>query len=390
MSACLYVKDSHAPGYYSPDKVSIDFCEEDSFLEVEGLDPQSSGPNRDPNWRRDELIPGITTMTCKKCPSPFGASECSLSSQENDIVAYYDYATYGNIYGESNVDKASWYRLCAIQCGLFSLHASEGVVLGLSAVLVVLFFFGFLFLDREMKSKDNTDEDAESDAEKEEEQDKEQEQTGYNWIQAGSFFLFVAIPVADTITDIAYIISSKFYNVGFFAAALLAFLLPNMAFCHLLYTRNRLLLRPKLYLPGISIIPESMVVAVHDNLGKILYSCCIYFPWAVLNLPHLFLKIVLGMLMYSTKIFAIGGVYNRWCWLWTGAEEDSIAMSLDTVILNESIFMEIVAETLPQVIIQITNNYYINPDIAQWGEINLASLAITIVNTLNGLWKVVY
>ena len=82
--------------------------------------------------------------------------------------------------------------------------------------------------------------------------------------------------------------------------------------------------------------------------------------------------------------------YNRWCWLWTGAEEDSISMSLDTVILNESIFMEIVAETLPQVIIQITNNYYINPDIAQWGEINLASLAITIVNTLNGLWKVVY
>ena len=96
------------------------------------------------------------------------------------------------------------------------------------------------------------------------------------------------------------------------------------------------------------------------------------------------------MLLYSTKVFAIGGVYNLWCWLWTGGNDDNITASLDTVILNESIYMEIAGETVPQVALQTINNYLINPNIADWGPVNLASLTVTLLNTLNGIWKIIY
>ena len=40
--------------------------------------------------------------------------------------------------------------------------------------------------------------------------------------------------------------------------------------------------------------------------------------------------------------------------------------------LNESIYVEILGETFPQVVLQVINNYFINPDVASWGEIHLS------------------
>ena len=59
--------------------------------------------------------------------------------------------------------------------------------------------------------------------------------------------------------------------------------------------------------------------------------------------------------------------------------------------LNESIYVEILAETFPQVIIQILNHSFINRSMTSgWDLVSGASIVVTILNTLNGLWKLLY
>jgi hypothetical protein len=52
--------------------------------------------------------------------------------------------------------------------------------------------------------------------------------------------------------------------------------------------------------------------------------------------------------------------------------------------------MEILGETFPQVIIQVANNYLINPAVAGWGTVNILSLVVTVLTTCHGLWKIGY
>ena len=91
----------------------------------------------------------------------------------------------------------------------------------------------------------------------------------YRWGETFNLFLFIMIPAGDTITDLAYLLTSSFYRVGYFYAAVVAFMIPNLAFGVLLYQRNRMLLRPKH-------VPASLKFEAHDNLGKMAVACVLY------------------------------------------------------------------------------------------------------------------
>jgi hypothetical protein len=72
------------------------------------------------------------------------------------------------------------------------------------------------------------------------------------------------------------------------------------------------------------------------------------------------LKSPVGVFLFGTKslFLCIGNVANWWFKWWAGGGDDhEMDGAIDTQILNESLFIEIMRETLPPVIIQIYNNY---------------------------------
>lgn len=259
------MSDAYGIGFYSPDKVSVKECPRHAKIELQGLDSAN---------RESSL--GSSVQVCTDC-AVYLVSECSLPS----TVVFTGY--------EGTVRS---FLACAFPCKPFSLNVDGVVVISVCAVLAVLFVTGFYFLEN-------------SDVEAAEESNKK-----YEWEQAFNLFLFVIIPVADTITDLAYLLTCSFYRTWYFSVAVVAFMIPNLAFGVLLYQRDSMLLRPKMYFPFFECVPPSLQFEAHDNLGKLLVAFVVYTPYALLNLPHLTLKFALGMMLYSTKVFAIGGVYN--------------------------------------------------------------------------------
>ena len=125
------------------------------------------------------------------------------------------------------------------------------------------------------------------------------------------------------------------------------FLIPNLAFCrHLMAAK----LRPHLLLPMYDKVPDAVKFDEYDSIDKLLIGFVVSFPWMLLNLPYLLPKLLLGCFLYSTKVLAIGPVQTMWNRLWTGSTEfDVVNKTIDTHMLNESIYVEILAETFPQV-----------------------------------------
>ena len=76
-----------------------------------------------------------------------------------------------------------------------------------------------------------------------------------------------------------------------------------------------------------------------------------------------------------TKV-QILGTYLSLVWSGTRILQLHDDERIDTEILNDSIYVEILLETIPQVVIQVYNNMQISPDnvITEWSPISLFSL----------------
>jgi hypothetical protein len=381
-SSCTAVEahPDYITGSYSSDKVTVEQCGVDSEIVLTGAPPiiEYDYVLEGYVYVFIEDSQGSSKQVCSPCRS-FYTSYCEIA----ESVSFEDYR-----------NSVISYLKCSQACKLFSLNLSRGVVWGGCSVLIALFVAGFFFLDRKQldDENENEDEDEEGSSGKSKSESKSKgksllDLSSYPWGPALELFMFVVIPVTDTATDLAYLLTTQFYLNYFFYAALLAFLIPNFAFCWLLYKRE-VLFKAHMYMPCFDKLPMNDVV--NDNLANATWSVFIRIPYAILNLPFLAPKLVLGMLLNSTKVFAIGGVYNRWMQLWTASEKHGTASFIDAEVLNESVYMEILGETFPQVIIQVWNNYAINPNILGWGTVNILSLAVTVINTFNGLWKIGY
>jgi len=127
-----------------------------------------------------------------------------------------------------------------------------------------------------------------------------------------------------------------------------------------------------------------------DDISKLFLTTIVKFLYFILNAIAIFVLAIMGMYMYTTKVLCVGGLANWWFKAWTGNDDHEMVEAIDTEILNESIYVEIMLETLPQVVIQIYNNYMLDPDVAQWNPISILSLTITFMNTLNGVYRFFY
>lgn len=395
------------PGHMSPDGVTVEACEESTVLTWDG---------------------GDSREYCRPCPT-FFFSDCT--GYKNGRWYYYeikdpsaprddDYRDY------RQVDYVyAFPKICRHSCKLFSLDVGEGPLSGMVVTLVVLFVCCFYYcrtpkevVDVEATLQDLSEREEAIEKELEEVEEGEERdgsdggsagvESGklpapaqahkhekktkkilvFDLVLAGKLFVYVAIPVSDTFTDLAYVCGARFYGLLFFALAFLFFMVPNIAFCRHLYLVG---MRPKLLLPCYGIVPKSAQFEDYDNLVKVLVGFGVNIPWILLNTPYLLPKLVTGMFLYSTKVLAIGGVQTRWNRWWTGTDEYAVLENIDVHMLNESIYVEILAETFPQVIIQILNHSLINQSMTTgWDLVSGASIVVTILNTMNGLWKLLY
>ena len=88
-----------------------------------------------------------------------------------------------------------------------------------------------------------------------------------------------------------------------------------------------------------------------DNIGKVFLNFILALPYLIVNVPVILFKLAIGMFLYSTKVLSIANISNWWFKWWTGNEDHYLHEPIDTEILNESIYFEVIFETFPQVVI---------------------------------------
>jgi len=180
---------------------------------------------------------------------------------------------------------------------------------------------------------------------------------------------YVLVPFVDNMTDLAFIVSNPFYNVGLFVAMIVAYCAPALMFFKTLVDKK---CPPKFYIVP---MPERFLFPKYDALWKVVVGVLTLIPFVILNLPVLLPWTFLGCLLYTTKAFAIRPVANLWTHVWNGsifAKEGTeqfeqrrrdLEMAewhpIDEKILNESLMAHIALETFPIVAIQFINVSYL-------------------------------
>jgi hypothetical protein len=98
---------------------------------------------------------------------------------------------------------------------------------------------------------------------------------------------------------------------------------------------------------------------------------------------------VFGALLFQTKLLAIGMIHNFWFYVWTlsttFAQKKNI--EVDSEMLNESFFLHLITETIPQLILQTCNNYSSGETL---NSAAVASIFFSSYTALSGLFTFGY
>jgi len=161
---------------------------------------------------------------------------------------------------------------------------------------------------------------------------------------------FIAIPTMDYFTDLAFLLLNKFYNFELLLASAVFFMTSSILFAIHLYERGA---AAKLYVLS---IPYYAAMNDGDSIARKCFCVVISLAVIVINAPVTLFIFMLGSFLHSTNCIAINAVGNIWMQLWTGTDN----FQQDIVALNESIYLHIIWETIPQLVINISNTYYMN------------------------------
>ena len=174
------------------------------------------------------------------------------------------------------------------------------------------------------------------------------------WRVTIGLLAYILVPFVDNMTDLAFILSNPFFNVGLFVAMCVAYVAPAFLFFKTLIDKKAV---PRFYIVP---MPARLLWDSYDSLYKVLVGFVILIPFAMLNFLTLGPWLALGCLLYTTKSFAIRPVANLWLHVWTGAMFDKEGTPgfeqrrrdlelaewhpLDERVLNESIMAHILLE----------------------------------------------
>lgn len=333
-------------GYYSTNGVQVQQCPLTSAIKPSDY-PDVNEIQEDPFYFRTiDLEKGVV---CQACLYPM-QSNC----RSTQTARYH--ADLRNFQGPL-VNTLYTLERCD-PCTLACLNANNDALIAVVVVMAVGFFGLFFFMYEKGGS--------------------------VQWRQVLGVMGYLAIPVMDTYTDMIFILTNEFVSKGLLISSILAFCLPNLMLLHLLYKRNALW-------PAIAISkPTCLDFGDVANIYIAAPSCILLSPIMFLNACTCLFKLLVGMFLFATKSLCIGNVANWWFKWWTGNDDHEMDEAIDTEILNESLYIEIVCETLPQVFIQLYNNYKLDPNIAEWSAVSQFSLMLSFMNTLNGVYQFVY
>lgn len=237
-------------------------------------------------------------------------------------------------------------------------------------------------------------------------------------------FAIMLFPTMDILSDLAYIMTSIYYDKYVFLSSVFFFIAPNFLWFFKVYEMKAY---PCFYIPfpGYLFINENIVFlwSEHgiptingdrckgiptkwekiDSVGRFLLVLpfwLYYIPlqlvmygllvvWIILHSPFLIFWGGIGIFLFQCKVLSIAVVWNIWFLGWVGPSRWPNYykhIKLDTAILNESLFAEFISETLPQLGLQSFNNALTNT----FSTVGIFSSALSVTIAFNGLYRYGY
>ena len=187
-------------------------------------------------------------------------------------------------------------------------------------------------------------------------------------------------PAIDFISDLMYIVSTLFYNNILCIVCCIFYLLPMLFFWRMLIKHG---VHFGFY---IGKPPAFAVMDKYDSIPKALLGFAGYIPLYIINLPVSLPLFLVGHVLYCCKVFPISRVSNLWLRLYTRSSKHTSSVVIIIPLLQESIFEEMLTESVPQMAIQIANNTLTNV----WGTLSYFSTIMSGLMILNGIWRLVY
>jgi hypothetical protein len=226
------------------------------------------------------------------------------------------------------------------------------------------------------------------------------------------------IPSFDAFTNLGYLLSTTFSNVGILVVLVLFAVHPILSFMFKLY-----ILRPvpglkKLfpvwsevlwlrYETGDDFVPYPVSnkgrisffydTKIHDSLYKLAWELLVWILAIVTQALYvvlmwvqfiLFLSLLpvwfgFGVLLELTNTLSIGRVWDIWFKVWTGSDEFSEpAVSVDSAMMNYGLVNRLLFETVPVTIIQIINNELLEKPWTPIAILSIAASSFTLANLL--------
>lgn len=243
-------------------------------------------------------------------------------------------------------------------------------------------------------------------------------------------FIMALTPALNFFATLMYILTSKFYSQPLFHVTIISFLLPNLYFTCILYQMKAYPFLSRIY-PGYYLISPrvlwmtfqdgypSIITKLtedgksvaeskpfrmfddHESLFKLfLYSVSVIVYFALqlftAGLFLLFLGLIspvvifwffCGCFFYQSKLISMKGIWNMWFRVWAGTEDHSISADVDSSIMNESLAVEFLYLTIPQLLTQIVNNSIL---VNNWTVFSWICFGILASSFINGLSRFGY
>lgn len=237
--------------------------------------------------------------------------------------------------------------------------------------------------------------------------------------------IILIFPLLDVMTDLAYLLSSKFYDVSIFVLLVLCFFHNVPFFVYLLLkhrayptaiehawwlssstsaadlAEGRAITAEGDHIPYPTIFGKRFkllfVCETHHNVYALafeLLTWCIavlcQILWLIMLPFALFFWFLLGLFLHMTNLLAVSRVWNVWFIGWTAKRdlEDVGGGVVDTEELNHGLVLQFFLETAPQLILQAANNTLLGSWLSD--PIALFSFIISIIMTLNVIYQYVY
>eukprot|EP01033_Poteriospumella_lacustris_P007904 gene7903-5681_t len=241
----------------------------------------------------------------------------------------------------------------------------------------------------------------------------------YHGQQRVAIFINLVFPTLDVFSDLAYLTTNEFYNLALFVVCFVSIAIPTISFMKSLWERGA---RPSLYvklrdswwlragndqdhvyyplfpffaanghrLPLLSSTEHSSFASV--LMEGLAWVCAIVAQVATFvvvipaNVLFLGFWFVVGAFLHLSKMITIGSVWNVWFQIWTQSDLHATDVDVDTAELIVCLEEEFLTETIPQFIIQLTNNLLLG----RFTPIAAFSMTFSVVMSINSVWRHVY